>query len=136
MGRLRFFATLREARWSFGGSGVGPDQVSRRTFVNDYNKRQGAKIMGFFSSGPSLKEVDRQSIAMIDQEIGSGLTSKCIDRNDFDRLLSRLERYSVDNNLGMMKTAKIMGNVEHFLSQAVSGPERHEYMKAVRSIFS
>ena len=92
--------------------------------------------MGFFSSGPSLKEVDRYSIETIDRFIGSGLQVRHVDRKQFDRLLDELAKYSEHHNLGMMKKAAIMGKLELFLSQAVSAPERHEFMKAVRSRFA
>jgi hypothetical protein len=92
--------------------------------------------MSFFSSGPSLTEVNQYSIRTIDQAIGSALHTRCVDREAFDQLLTEFEAYWKTNRLGMVKKAKMMGNIELFLSQAVSSPERHEFMKAVKARFT
>lgn len=89
--------------------------------------------MGFFSSGPTLRQVDDYSIMRIDEELGQSIHLRRVDRGVLESLLDEFHAYSTQHNLGMIKKSKIVGNLEFFLSQAVSSPERHEFMKLIHA---
>ena len=77
-----------------------------------------------FGGGPSLKDVDDFSLALIDECIGQALHSGSVSREGFHTILREMEAYSDQQNLGTWKKSRMLGNLEMFLSQTVPKDER------------
>ena len=85
-----------------------------------------------FGGGPSLKEVDDFSLALIDECIGSALYDGSVNGAGFDTVLREMAAYSDKHNLGTWKKSRMLGNLDMFLSQAVDADKRAELITEAR----
>lgn len=85
-----------------------------------------------FGGGPSLRDIDDFSIALIDDRIGGALEAGVVDMDRFYDMLDDMASYASEHGLGTWKTSRMLGNLEMFLSQAVGSNERTRLLSAAR----